>query len=344
MQLPSHRSIRSLPYTEDSTRSRPGCAQLSDVRLAFERIRALCAQPDTDDGDDRFAQRRLRLAAAFPGQRRLDADLTPDAAAALQAVLDSLGKRAGPEDTRTRAQRDHDALEEACRRLIASAGLPDRAGQPVQIQLNMTLSQLAGQPEADQETAAWMPPTAPPRRPAPTATPPSSGRHRHSAGHLDSHDPARAARRQPAGPPAARGRSADARHPAADHRPGSQAAVRPDRARRLAAHPPADRPAGSVSLPLDIGAATDTIPAAPAPRRRPPRPALPVPRLRTAARSLPRPPPHPPIRRRPDKPGNCALLCAFHHLVAIHRWGWTLDAQPRRHHHRDVPRRPAHPP
>ena len=21
---------------------------------------------------------------------------------------------------------------------------------------------------------------------------------------------------------------------------------------------------------------------------------------------------------------NCVLLCAFHHLVAIHRWGWTL--------------------
>jgi hypothetical protein len=21
---------------------------------------------------------------------------------------------------------------------------------------------------------------------------------------------------------------------------------------------------------------------------------------------------------------DCVLLCAFHHLVAIHRWGWTL--------------------
>jgi hypothetical protein len=133
-----------------------GCAELSDVRLAWERIRTLCARPDTDGGDERFAQRRLRLQPHFQGNARLDADLTPEAAAALQAVLDTLGKRTGPEDVRTRAQRDHDALEEACRRLIAAGGLPDRAGQPVQIQLNMTLSQLAGQPEADQEIAAWI--------------------------------------------------------------------------------------------------------------------------------------------------------------------------------------------
>ena len=21
---------------------------------------------------------------------------------------------------------------------------------------------------------------------------------------------------------------------------------------------------------------------------------------------------------------NCVLLCSFHHLIAVHRWGWTL--------------------
>jgi hypothetical protein len=36
------------------------------------------------------------------------------------AVLEALGKRAGPEDLRSKWQRDHDALEEACLRLIAS--------------------------------------------------------------------------------------------------------------------------------------------------------------------------------------------------------------------------------
>ncbi|MGH3276312.1 MAG: hypothetical protein ACRDNZ_18545 [Streptosporangiaceae bacterium] len=39
-------------------------------------------------------------------------------------------------------QRHHDALEEACRRLIAAGGLPDRAGQPTQIQLHLTLEEL----------------------------------------------------------------------------------------------------------------------------------------------------------------------------------------------------------
>jgi hypothetical protein len=52
-------------------------------------------------------------------------------------VLDALGGRAGPEDTRSRAQRDHDALVEGCRRLIAAGGLPGRAGQPAQIQLHI---------------------------------------------------------------------------------------------------------------------------------------------------------------------------------------------------------------
>jgi hypothetical protein len=35
-------------------------------------------------------------------------------------LLDALGKRRGPEDTRTRGQRDHDSLEEICRTLLAA--------------------------------------------------------------------------------------------------------------------------------------------------------------------------------------------------------------------------------
>jgi hypothetical protein len=25
---------------------------------------------------------------------------------------------------------------------------------------------------------------------------------------------------------------------------------------------------------------------------------------------------------------NCCLLCTFHHLVVVHRWGWTLVLNP----------------
>src|ERR1700685_386132 len=62
-------------------------------------------------------------------------------------MLDALGKKAGPEDTRTTSQRHHDALEEAARRLIGG-GLADTARQPTQIQLHVTLDQLRDLPGA----------------------------------------------------------------------------------------------------------------------------------------------------------------------------------------------------
>ena len=63
--------------------------------------------------------------------------------------------KAGREDIRTQEERDHDALAEAMRRLIASGCLPDRAGQPTVIQLHMSLEQLLGLPGADEATAEW---------------------------------------------------------------------------------------------------------------------------------------------------------------------------------------------
>ena len=78
-----------------------------------------------DGPDDLFDERYLRLGITFRGAGRAEGDLTPQCAAALDAVLETLGKKAGPEDTRTAAQRRHDALEEACTRLIASGMLPD---------------------------------------------------------------------------------------------------------------------------------------------------------------------------------------------------------------------------
>ena len=57
-------------------------------------------------------------------------------------MLDALGKKAGPEDTRTAAQRRHDALEDACRRLVATGTLPARGGQPTQVQVHLGLAEL----------------------------------------------------------------------------------------------------------------------------------------------------------------------------------------------------------
>jgi hypothetical protein len=72
----------------------------------------------------------------------LTGDLTPECAAAVGKVLDALSAPAGPEDTRTQEQRQHDALEEAMRRLVASDMVPARAGQPTKILAHIALLDL----------------------------------------------------------------------------------------------------------------------------------------------------------------------------------------------------------
>ena len=131
-----------------------GGAELADLAGLAEEMRRRCAQPDTDDGGG-FADRWLRLDRTLHDAGRVEGDLTPQCAAALDAVLDAFSKKTGPEDTRTKGQRHHDGLEEACRQLIASGCVPDRAGQPTQIQLHMTLDQLRGLNGAGAAEAAW---------------------------------------------------------------------------------------------------------------------------------------------------------------------------------------------
>jgi hypothetical protein len=132
-------------------------AVLPDLAALAEEMHRRTATPDPDGphGDDSFDERRVRLGLTFGGAGVLEGDLTPACAAALQAVLEALGKKAGPEDVRTAPQRRHDALEEACRRLIGAGCLPDRAGQPTQVQLHLTLDQLRDLPGATDAEAAW---------------------------------------------------------------------------------------------------------------------------------------------------------------------------------------------
>ena len=130
-----------------------GGAELADLAgLAEQMYQRSQTGPDDDDG---FDDRRVGLDLTFAGAGRLNGDLTPGCAAAVTAVLEALGKRAGPEDTRTAVQRRHDALEEACHRLIASGMLPGRAGQPTQAQVHITLSQLRNLPGSSDAEAAW---------------------------------------------------------------------------------------------------------------------------------------------------------------------------------------------
>jgi len=97
--------------------------------------------PD-DDRDEVFEDRALRLLVTFQGAGVLHGDLTPECAEIVSTVLDALAAPAGPEDTRDKGQRYHDALQEAMTRLIASGLLPERAGAPVKAWVNISLADL----------------------------------------------------------------------------------------------------------------------------------------------------------------------------------------------------------
>ena len=361
-------------------------ATLNDLAGLAEEMRARTAPPDSNDPGDP-GSRTLRLDLHYRGAGRLRGDLTPRCAAAVQAVLDALGKKQGREDIRTQAQRDHDALEEACRRLIAAGMLPDTAGQPAKIQLHADLTDLLNRAaEHGGQTDAG-----------------DSAGHAGSAGtgrngtrdHRAAQDRATIARRRlypgqdvltgprpggysGPGPLARPGDLCDASivpvvtgH--VDHdflaqlaealitgttgplttpcRPGPIEATAAGQA--LGEHAARDLilrgaiallsgpgglasrlrtgtltgPAASISLPLDVGTSTDTIP----------------PHLRRAVwlrdqghcgfpgcenthcqvhHVIPR------SEGGATRLADLVLGCTFHHLIAIHEWGWTLTVNP----------------
>jgi hypothetical protein len=61
--------------------------------------------------------RSVWLETTWQGAGVLRGDLTPTCAAAVATVLDALSAPAGADDTRTHAERYHDALEEAIRKI-----------------------------------------------------------------------------------------------------------------------------------------------------------------------------------------------------------------------------------
>jgi Domain of unknown function (DUF222)/HNH endonuclease len=302
-------------------------ADLPDLGRLAEEMRRRCAPPDSDR-DDGFPDRRLRLETTLGGAGRLDGDLTPQCTVALQAVLDALGKRTGPEDLRTKGQREHDALEEACRRLVGSDCLPQRGGQPTHIQLHMTLDQLRGLPGADAAEAVWAGAVAGPGADCDATIVPVV------TGHVDPQVLDRLA-------------AAMMRGTLADPGAAAQGAARALRAaRRMVLSAAADLLSGpgglaaflrtgplgglaaSVSLPLDVGAATETIPAH---LRR-----AVIARDRCCAFPGCQQPPaacevhhiRPRSEGGPTELSNLVLACAFHHKIVVHRWGWQIELHP----------------
>ena len=113
-------------------------------------------QPDPDNPDDGFDDRYLQVGTTFGGAAVIRGDLTPECAAAVRAVLEALGKKAGPEDDRTEGKRFHDALQLACELLLRARLVPDRAGADTQVIAHIPLSQLRQMPGAQDLEDAWI--------------------------------------------------------------------------------------------------------------------------------------------------------------------------------------------
>jgi hypothetical protein len=310
-----------------------GGAELADLAGLAEQMYQRAQMDRADADDDGFDDRRLWLDVTFAGAGRLNGDLTPGCAAALAAVLEALGKKAGPEDIRTATQRRHDALEEACRRLVASGMLPDRAGQPTQVLVHMGLSQLRNLPGASGAEAVWAAGRA--HRQCWLSGPEAEAAACDASlvpivtGHVDPAAPDRLTEMFPGGGPARDPLSRVSRLRlrsallalAADalSGPGGLAA-------RLRAG--LDGPLATVSLPLDIGPAGETIPvhlrrAVVARHGHCAFPGCEQPASVCEVHHL-----IPRSEGGPTALHNLVPLCTFHHLVVIHRWGWALTLQP----------------
>jgi hypothetical protein len=321
--------------------------------------------PPDDGRDEVFEDRALRLLVTFQGAGVLHGDLTPECAEIVNTVLDALAVPAGPEDDRDQGQRYHDALQEAMTRLIASGLLPERAGQPVKAWVNISLADLMLLEGSSALVAEW---TAGLRARFAAHRAASAGGGGDTGGAWLDADAAEAMTCDAMLAPVVTGDvdpggfgdlvrlcveldrlghgTGDA---AGDGRPddgdggesrsrqaleqaivGKAAALLSGpgglasflRRRQLGA-----RLAGP-SLPLDIGY-SDTVPAS----------------IRRAVRLRDR---HCQWAGGCDQPAaacdvhhtthkadggktslkDCVLLCRFHHLIAIHRWGWTLVVNP----------------
>jgi hypothetical protein len=131
-------------------------ATLDDLRMiaavALEKWRASRPDADEDGFDDRYVQ----AATTFGGAGIIRGNLTPECAAAVQAVLEALGKKADSEDTRTEGQRFHDALQQGCELLIRAKMVPDRAGADTHVAVHIPFPQLRQHPEAPGQEEVWL--------------------------------------------------------------------------------------------------------------------------------------------------------------------------------------------
>ena len=290
-------------------------ATLRDLAgLAREMIERAGRGQDGDDGG--FGDRSVWLQTTLGGAGTVRGELTGQCAAALAVVLDALGKKRGPEDTRSAPQRRHDALEDACDRLIRAGMIPGRDGQAPQVQVHVDLATLRDLPGGSAAEASWtsaksaaagVPGAV--RLTGPDAEAASCGAAIVPVitGHLDW-----------TALDTLTGLRTDLLRAAIDVLSGPGGLASHLRGSLLG------RPFTGLSQPLDIGRATRVIP--PHLHR-----ALTIRDGHCQFPGCDQPPPvceahhlTPWARGGRTSLDNLALLCRFHHLIAVHHWGWTL--------------------
>ena len=131
-------------------------ARKADLAALAAEIYARSLPEDEDDPEPGFEDRQLRVETTFAGAGVISGDLTPECAAVVTAVLEALSAPAGAEDTRSREQRYHDALQDAMRRLVASGLLPERAGQPVRVWAHVCLAELRALDDGSVLAGEWI--------------------------------------------------------------------------------------------------------------------------------------------------------------------------------------------
>ena len=301
---------------------------------AIEKWRQQQPDPDQDDG---FEDRYVQAGTTFGGAGVIRGNLTPECSAAVRAVLEALGKKAGPEDDRTEGKRFHDALQLACELLMRARLVPGRAGADTQVIAHIPISQLRQMPGAAGIEDAWIrarlgedgfmtgndaEAAACDAQTVPVVTGQADDSVIDKMTGLARTAAEAAGTSETAGPATARAMRYAIARLAIDFVSGPAGIAAVLRRGLL------DKPWNTPSQPLDIGYA-DSIP--PAIRR------AVIMRDRHCAwpGGCDRPASacdvhH--IRHKNDggeiSVGNCGVFCQFHHDVCIHRWGWQVMLHP----------------
>jgi hypothetical protein len=97
----------------------------------------------------------LRLETTMDGAGVLHGELTPECAAAVQAVLGELSQRSGKDDDRSQGERLHDALGDAMRRLLGTGLVPAKQGHPVTAIVHINLADLLALDDGSVFLTAW---------------------------------------------------------------------------------------------------------------------------------------------------------------------------------------------